>query len=106
MFGLTSQLRRSAVSLAGNIAEGQGRLSRGEFRQFLGQAMGSLIEMEAQVVIAGNLGLLTCKTIAELMEDSGEVSRLLHGLIKSLQPAQPTARTRNQKPETGNRPKC
>ena len=57
--------------------------------------MGSLIEMEAQVVIAGNLRLLTSKTIAELMEDSEEVSRLLPGLIKSLQPAEPTARTRN-----------
>jgi hypothetical protein len=55
----------------------------------------ALIEMEAQVVIAGNLGLLTSKTIAELVEDSEDVSRLLHGLIKSLQPAEPTARTRN-----------
>jgi four helix bundle protein len=95
MFGLTSPLRRSAVSVASNIAEGQGRLSKGEFRQFLGQARGSLIEMETQVVIAWNLGLLTSKKIAELMEDSGEVSRLLHGLIKSLQPAEPKARTRN-----------
>jgi four helix bundle protein len=95
MFGLTSQLRRSAGSVASNIAEGQGRLSKGEFRQFLGQARGSLIEMETQVVIARNLGLLTSKKIAELMEDSGEVSRLLHGLIRSLQPAEPKARTRN-----------
>jgi four helix bundle protein len=45
-YGLTSQLRRSAVSVASNIAEGQGRLSRKEFRQFLGQVRGSLIEME------------------------------------------------------------
>ena len=93
LFGLTSQLRRSAVSVASNIAEGQGRLTKGEFRQFLGQARGSLIEMETQIVIAGNLGLLTSKAVAHLMDLSGEVSRLLHGLIKSLQPAESRARS-------------
>lgn len=93
MFGLTSQLRRSAISAASNIAEGQGRLSKGEFRQFLGQARGSLIEMETQIVIAGNLGFLNPKTVAELIDRSGEVSRLLHGLIKSLQPDEPRSRT-------------
>ena len=98
MFGLTSQLRRSAVSVASNIAEGQGRLSRGEFRQFLGQARGSLIEMETQLVIAENLGFLSSKSVAGLIDRSGEVSRLLHGLMKSLQPAETTPRTRNQKP--------
>ncbi len=95
MFGLTSQLRRSAVSVASNIAEGQGRLSRGEFRQFLGQARGSLIEMETQLLIAENLGFLSSKTVAGLMDCSGEISRLLHGLLKSLQPAETTPRTRN-----------
>jgi four helix bundle protein len=95
MFGLTSQLRRSAVSAASNIAEGQGRMSKGEFRQFLGQARGSLIEMETQLVIAGNLGFLTPESVAGLMDRSGEVSRLLHGLIKSLQPAETTTGTRN-----------
>ena len=93
MFGLSSQLRRSAVSVASNIAEGQGRLSKGEFRQFLGQARGSLIEMETQIVIAGNQGFLNSEAVAGLMDRSGEVSRLLHGLIKSQQPAEPKART-------------
>jgi four helix bundle protein len=98
MFGLTSQLRRSAVSVASNIAEGQGRLSNGEFRQFLGQARGSLIEMETQVLIGGNLGYLTPEAVTRLLDRSGEVSRLLHGLITSLQPIETRSRTetRNQ----------
>ncbi|MFZ0801806.1 MAG: four helix bundle protein [Terriglobales bacterium] len=78
-------MRRSAVSVASNIAEGQDRLSRKEFRQFLGQARGSLIEMETQVVIAGNLGYLSPESSKLLMDRSGEVSRLLHRLIESLQ---------------------
>lgn len=92
-FGLTSQLRQSAVSVPSNIAEGQGRLSKGEFRQFLGQARRSLIEMETQMVIAGNLGFLDSKAVEELIDRSGEVSRRLHGLIKSLQPIDPKARS-------------
>lgn len=85
--GLTSQLRRSAVSVASNIAEGQGRLSKKEFRQFLGQARGSLIEMETQIVIAGNLGYFSTETVRLLTDHSGEVSWLLHRLIQSLEPA-------------------
>ncbi len=51
-YGLTSQIRRAAVSVASNIAEGQGRLTSGEFQHFLGQARGSLLEMETQLAIA------------------------------------------------------
>jgi len=85
-YGLTSQLRRSAVSVASNIAEGQGRISKPEFRQFLGVARGSLIEMETQIVIASNLGYISHEIADRLAAKSGEVSRLLHGLMQSLQP--------------------
>ena len=84
-YGLTSQLRRAAVSVASNIAEGQGRLSKREFRHFLGLARGSLLEMETQVVIAENLGYLSRVEAQPLSLASGEVSRLLHGLMQSLQ---------------------
>lgn len=84
-YGLTSQLRRSAVSVASNIAEGQGRLSKREFHHFLGVARGSLIEMETQVVIGENLGYLSKAEAQRLAGTSGEVSRLLHGLMQSLQ---------------------
>lgn len=82
-YGLTSQIRRSAVSVASNIAEGQGRLSRREFHHFLGVARGSLIEMETQMVIAENLGFLSKADTQKLSDASGEVSRLLHGLMQS-----------------------
>jgi four helix bundle protein len=57
IFGLTSQVRRAAVSVASNIAEGRGRLSVGEFRQFLGTAQGSNFEVQTQLDLARRLGL-------------------------------------------------
>ena len=81
-FGLTSQLRRAAVSIPSNIAEGQGRLTRGEFRQFLGQAKGSLCEVETQFIIANNLGYL--EDLEPMLERLHEVARLLNGLLNSL----------------------
>jgi four helix bundle protein len=83
-FGLTSQLRRAAVSVPSNIAEGQGRFTRGEFRQFLGQARGSLLEIETQITICRNLGYMREVETEELLERTGEVGRMLNGLVQSL----------------------
>jgi four helix bundle protein len=83
-FGLTAQLRRAAVSVPSNIAEGQGRASTGEFRQFLGHARGSLLEIETQVVIAARLGLLREQQHASLLRQSAELGRILNGLMNSL----------------------
>jgi len=82
LYGLVSQMRRAAVSIPSNIAEGQGRRSRGEFRQFVGIARGSLAELETQIEIAKNLGYLSrAHTIDEPL---AEVGKLLTGLSKSL----------------------
>jgi four helix bundle protein len=73
--GLTSQLRRAAVSVASNIAEGQGRLTRGEFCHFLGQAGASLLEWETQPAIAVDLHFLAQAEFKELEKKSCEVRR-------------------------------
>ena len=83
-FGLVSQLRRAAVSVPSNIAEGQGRLTDGEFRQFLGNARGSLYEVETQLILADSMGFVSAAECAELNESANEVGRLLNGLLRSL----------------------
>ena len=84
IYGLTSQLRRAAVSVASNIAEGQGRLTKGEFCHFLGQARGSLLEVETQLSISLDLHLLSEDEFDDLRQRSSEVRRLLNGLIESM----------------------
>jgi four helix bundle protein len=88
IFGLTSQMRRAAVSIASNIAEGQGRMSTGEFQQFLGIARGSSFELQTQLVIARNLELSNTKSIAEAEALSCEITKMINGLLKSLKQKQ------------------
>ena len=84
VFALTSQLRRAAISVPSNIAEGQGRSSRKEFIYFLGNAKGSLSEAETQILIARNLSYVSDEDLNTLLELSAEVGRILNGLLTSL----------------------
>jgi four helix bundle protein len=82
LYGLVSQMRRAAVSVACNIAEGQGRLTRGEFRHFLGMTKGSLLELETQLIIAQRLDYI--EDVSPIFAQLAEVARLLNGLLNSL----------------------
>ena len=86
LYGLTNQMRRAAVSVPANIAEGQGRRSKAEFCQFLGNARGSLLELETHLELAFRLGYLNTEQQRALEERSHEVGRLLNGLLRSLTP--------------------
>lgn len=83
-FGLTAQLRRSAVSVPSNVAEGQGRWGTGEFVQFLGIAHGSLCELETQVHIAVRLRFVTPEGAGRVFALATEVGKLIQALRKSL----------------------
>ena len=84
MYGLTTQVRRAAVSVPSNIAEGQGRWTTGEFVQFLGIANGSLREVETQVHIAVRLKFVTKPDADRVFAVAAEVGRLIYGLRNSL----------------------
>jgi four helix bundle protein len=83
-YALTSQLRRSAVSIPSNIAEGYGRRSTGDYIRFLNIAMGSLFELQTQFEIALNQSYYKKELFDVLYEDSREVERLLSSLIRKL----------------------
>ena len=84
IYGLTSQLRRAAVSIPSNIAEGQARFSKRDFRHFLRTAKGSLAEVQTQVAIAGKLGFISESQQEALEERMHELARILNGLINSM----------------------
>jgi len=83
LFGLTSQIRRSAVSIPSNIAEGAARFSQQDFLRFLGIARGSLMELETQIIIASEVGFMETATFEEIKGQMERVFALLSGLITS-----------------------
>ena len=90
-YGLTSQIRRASISVASNIAEGQGRLTPGEFLHFLGQARGSLLELDTQLSIALDLAYLPPDLYESIQQETYQVLGLLNRLIDSLRTRKSTA---------------
>jgi len=84
MYGLTNQLRRSAVSIPSNIAEGYGRHSTGDYKRFLQIAVGSLFELQTQVEIAFNLKYLAKDKFDTILGNTKELDRMLLSLIKKI----------------------
>lgn len=100
IYGLTSQLRRAAVSVPSNIAEGKGRRSQREYVQFLCRARGSLFEVETQLEIASNLGYLDETDGAALREHSSGVARKLNALIAAIERQIASPDTQHPTPDT------
>jgi len=84
VFGLTSQMRRAAVSIPSNIAEGSGRNGQKEFVHFLYNSLGSVSELETHIIICKEIGLLPEVSSNELVSRCGEIVKMLSSLINSL----------------------
>ena len=84
IYGLTSQMRRASVSIASNIAEGHGRLSTGEFQQFLGMSRASCFELQTQLEIARTLQFGNPELLNEANGLSHEVGKMIYSLLESL----------------------
>ncbi|WP_274534811.1 four helix bundle protein [Mesorhizobium sp. ORS 3428] len=84
-YGMTSQTRRSAASIAANVAESHGRENTGSFIQFLRMAQGSLKELETHVILSEKVGLLVEKELVRLLNQAEEVGKMLRSVIRSLQ---------------------
>lgn len=84
MYNLTSQIRRSAISVASNIAEGAGRNTNGEFVQFLGIATGSIYELQTQVIIAQRLNLIDEATSYSLADNIEELLKMIYAFKENI----------------------
>jgi four helix bundle protein len=85
VYGLSSQMRRAAVSVPSNIAEGKARYSQKEFVQFLYHARGSLLELQTQLSIARDLNYIDLAAFKSLQSETEELGRILNGLINRFQ---------------------
>jgi four helix bundle protein len=95
MYGLSSQMRRAAVSVASNVAEGSARGTRKDFKQFVSIARGSNCELQTQLLIAARLGFATREKIGAIEAASNEVGQMLSGLSKYLSEPRSKLRTEN-----------
>ena len=84
LYSLVMQMRRAVVSIASNIAEGQGRQSIKEFRHFIKMALGSLFELETQIIIAYKVGYVDEKIEQKILNNGAEIKHMLFALKKSL----------------------
>lgn len=84
LYGITNQMRRCAVSIPANIAEGSGRKNKAEFVQFLHIALGSASELETHLIISQRLGFLSINSYDEIMNALNEIIKMTCGLINSL----------------------
>jgi len=85
VYGMTSQIRRAAVSVAANIAEGHGRESSGVFIQFLRMSQGSLKELETHLMLAERVKLAKTEEVAPLLQRCDELGKMMRSLIRSIQ---------------------
>jgi four helix bundle protein len=83
-FGLTSQLRRAAVSVPSNLAEGHSRTTRGEYKNFLSIARGSVVEVEVQLSLAERLGYVQSSGLANALDHCDAISRMITNLKRAL----------------------
>lgn len=84
-FGLTNQLRRAAVSVPSNLAEGHARFGAGEFSRFLSITMGSIAELETQILLSSDLGYISGAVAEEVLGELDGIGKMLRGLAKSIQ---------------------
>jgi four helix bundle protein len=83
-YGLSSQVKRSVVSVAANLAEGHSRETTRDFLRFINIAYGSLSETETHLILANELGMISMQSLEDMLEQSAEIGRILNGLSRSL----------------------